>query len=197
MLLGDNQLATYDNGYYNIGVRPTQEDLGVGGQDPFGLPLSNTKLGQLGRLGRDNVGVQPDERVAVSGSFKAPSLRNVALTAPYFHNGGQATLRQVLEFYRRGGDFTNPEDKDPDVIPLVLGEADLQALIAFLESLTDERVRTASAPFDHPEIVIPDGALGDASNVSLDAAGEALDRDLILPAVGRSGGAPLPRFLEH
>jgi hypothetical protein len=50
MLLGDDQLATYDNGYYNIGVRPTAEDLGVGGVDPFGLPLSNTGLAQLGPL---------------------------------------------------------------------------------------------------------------------------------------------------
>jgi cytochrome c peroxidase len=52
----------------------------------------------------------------------------VALTAPYFHNGGQATLRQVLEFYRRGGDFANRDNKDPDVIPLVLGEDELDAL---------------------------------------------------------------------
>jgi cytochrome c peroxidase len=197
MLLGDDQLATYDNGYYNIGVRPTAEDLGVGGVDPFGLPLSNTGMAQLGRFARDNVGAQPDERIAVSGSFKAPSLRNVALTAPYFHNGGQATLRQVLEFYRRGGDFANRDNKDPDVIPLVLGDDELDALVAFLESLTDERVRAASAPFDHPELIVPNGALSDGSRVSLDAAGEPLERELIIPAVGKSGGAPLPRFLER
>ena len=38
-----------------------------------------------------------------------PGLRNVALTAPYFHNGGQMTLRQVVDFYNRGGDFANAE----------------------------------------------------------------------------------------
>jgi cytochrome c peroxidase len=197
MLLGDDQLATYDNGYYNIGVRPTAEDLGVGGLDPFGLPLSNTGLAQLGRFARDNVGAQPDERIAVSGSFKAPSLRNVALTAPYFHNGGQQSLRQVLEFYRRGGDFANRADKDPDVIPLVLSDEELDSLVSFLESLTDERVQSASAPFDHPELVVPDGALSDAAGVTLDAAGAAQERQLVIPAVGKSGGAPLPHFLQH
>ncbi len=44
-------------------------------------------------------------RVGRMGSFKAPQLRNVELTAPYFHNGGKLTLRQVVEFYERGGDF--------------------------------------------------------------------------------------------
>ena len=48
-----------------------------------------------------------DERLAVMGAFKTPTLRNVALTPPYFHNGGQATLQQVMAFYNRGGDFNN------------------------------------------------------------------------------------------
>ena len=39
----------------------------------------------------------------VEGAFKVPSLRNVALTAPYFHNGDARTLREVVEFYSRGG----------------------------------------------------------------------------------------------
>ena len=44
----------------------------------------------------------------VAGTFKTPSLRNVELTGPYFHNGGKSTLRQVIEFYDGGGDFQNP-----------------------------------------------------------------------------------------
>ena len=44
-------------------------------------------------------------RVGRMGSFKAPQLRNVELTGPYFHNGGKLTLRQVVDFYVRGGDF--------------------------------------------------------------------------------------------
>jgi len=52
--------------------------------------------------------LQPNERVAVDGAFKTPGLRNVELTAPYFHNGGQLTLEQVVDFYNRGGDFAAP-----------------------------------------------------------------------------------------
>ena len=55
-----------------------------------------------------------DERDAIDGAFKVPSLRNVELTGPYFHNGGQATLEQVIQFYNRGGDRKDLFQKDPD-----------------------------------------------------------------------------------
>jgi hypothetical protein len=57
------------------------------------------------------------DRQAVHGNFKAPTLRNVKFTGPYFHNGDSATLRQVVEFYTRGGNFpnTNFQDLDPDI----------------------------------------------------------------------------------
>jgi hypothetical protein len=60
-------------------------------------------------------GIDPvvsDERDAVDGAFKTPGLRNVELTGPYFHNGGQATLDQVVEFYNRGGDRKDLFPKD-------------------------------------------------------------------------------------
>src|SRR2546422_8026734 len=43
------------------------------------------------------------------GAFKAPGLRNVELTGPYMHNGGMATLEQVVDFYSRGGDFAKED----------------------------------------------------------------------------------------
>jgi len=54
---------------------------------------------------------QPGER---SSSFKAPPLRNVELTNPYFHDGGNLTLRQQVDFYTRGGNFplTNKAHRD-------------------------------------------------------------------------------------
>jgi hypothetical protein len=57
-------------------------------------------------------------RVLRNGAFKAPSLRNVELTGPYFHTGSYLTLRQVVDFYLRGGDFpnTNKEDRDPHML---------------------------------------------------------------------------------
>jgi hypothetical protein len=54
----------------------------------------------------DMMGMWPTvNRVGRMGNFKAPQLRNVELTGPYFHNGGKLTLRQVVDFYARGGDF--------------------------------------------------------------------------------------------
>ena len=57
-------------------------------------------------------GVAKTDRDAVDGAFKVPSLRNIELTGPYFHNGGSATLEQVIEFYNRGGDRRGPYHAD-------------------------------------------------------------------------------------
>jgi len=97
------------------------------------------------------------------GNAKAPQLRNVELTGPYFHNGGKLTLRQVVNFYSHGGDFpvTNAAHKDFNIVDLdndgqsKLTAADRVALVDFLLSLTDERVAHEQAPFDHPELFIP------------------------------------------
>jgi cytochrome c peroxidase len=102
-------------------------------------------------------------RVARFGSFKAPQLRGVELTGPYFHNGGKLTLRQVVDFYSRGGDFplTNAEHRDFNIVNLNievqsnLTEEEKVALVDFLLELTDERVRFARGPFDHPEVFPP------------------------------------------
>lgn len=64
-------------------------------------------------------GTHPFEnRVARDGAFKAPQLRNIEMTGPYFHTGSYLTLRQVVDFYLRGGDFpmTNAEDRDPSIV---------------------------------------------------------------------------------
>jgi len=101
------------------------------------------------------------QRVAVDGAFKTPGLRNVELTGPYFHNGGTATLRQVVQFYNRGGNFCrfNFRDLDPTIAPLGLTEDQENQLVDFLVSLTDERVKYRRAPFDHPELRIPKDGL--------------------------------------
>jgi len=59
-------------------------------------------------------------RVGRMGAFKAPQLRNVELTGPYFHSGSYLTLRQVIDFYMRGGDFpiTNGEVRDQHIIDI-------------------------------------------------------------------------------
>ncbi|MBI5676428.1 MAG: hypothetical protein HZC48_11485 [Nitrospirae bacterium] len=279
-----------DNGVYNIGVRPIDEDISRGGDDPFGWPLSLSAL-MLKNLGgpafepgvpltnfdpdlgvggglfeetaqdqminpgleadpldpqlpphlapwvnNDNVGNSHPEmdelfgglntltespmlegyvdtlgpfnpagvvnealnnaegplmgmwpvvnRVGRMGNFKAPQLRNVEFTGPYFHNGGQLTLRQVVDFYARGGDFpiTNAAHRDMMILNLreeiqSLGrlndpsqlypdgftqEEALVALVDYLLELTDSRVKYEQAPYDHPEVFVPlDGTAPD------------------------------------
>lgn len=69
------------------------------------------------------------------GKFKVPSLRNVALTAPYMFNGSLPTLDAVLEHYRTGGQ--NHPNQAEEIVPLTLSDADLEHLKAFLNALTD------------------------------------------------------------
>ncbi|GAB1541579.1 hypothetical protein NUACC21_42500 [Scytonema sp. NUACC21] len=194
--ISNNQIF-FDNGFFNLGVRPTLEDLGVGGNDPFDNPLSETRLAQQGKflplLGETpNLTVSSNSSVSADGNFKTPGLRNVALTAPFFHNGGQLTLKQVVEFYNRGGDF-RPQSA---LAPLGLTEAEKDELVAFLTALTDERVLLDKAPFDHPQLFVSNGHPGDTSSVINDGTGKATDTLLEVPAVGRNGGSGTPNFLE-
>ena len=86
-----------------------------------------------------------------------PSLRNVALTAPYFHNGSAATLADVLEFYDRHGNFDNAEQAGR-VARIRLGRGAEDAIVDFLSNgLTDCRVAKERAPFDHPSLPLPNG----------------------------------------
>jgi len=166
-----------DTGFANLGVRAPSEDVGLGGTDVNGNPLSMAGA----------------PAGAVDGMFKIPGLRNVALTAPYFHNGSAGTLRQVVEFYNRGGNVDAP-NKANEIKPLSLNEQEKQDLVAFLEALTDPRVLLQQAPFDHPELLIPHGASGDTTSVATSAPGVAADEYLELPAVGAGGATRIQPF---
>ena len=108
-------------------------------------------------------------RIAVNGAFKVPSLRNVEFTGPYMHNGGMATLEQVVAFYNRGGDVMSPELAD-NIEPLDFTEDQQADLVAFLRALTDERVLHRQTPFDHPELFIAHGHGGDEQMLDCMAA---------------------------
>jgi hypothetical protein len=154
------------------------------------------------------------------------------------HNGGHSTLKQVVEFYDRGGDrrdllppaagcedgFTDTSgfgtsaaeshctNVHPAIVPLGLTEAESDALVAFMLALTDERVKNEAAPFDHPELIIPNGHVGNQLDVTTvvvtpenPMGGELLVRakDIfhVLPAVGAGGRlteglVPLRTFLN-
>lgn len=86
------------------------------------------------------------------GKFKAPSLRNIAVTAPYMHDGSIATLDEVVDHYVAGGrsitsgpnagDGSRSPLKDPLIRSFELSDDERAALLAFLESLTDEKFLT-------------------------------------------------------
>ena len=176
----------HDVGFHNIGVRPTDDDLGIAASDPSGLAsLSVAQLASMGQV--SGTLVPAGAPVSVEGAVKTPSLRNIELTAPFFVNGGQATLGQVVDFYSRRGDFPSA-DMDPNLERASFGALDKVAVVAFLKSLTDERVRNQSAPFDHPSLTVPNGAA--VSN------GVLTEQTITIPATGAAGGAPLARFCD-
>jgi len=237
MVMADGLTTLYDNGFYNTGVRPTSEDLALGASDAWGNPLSFTRqyntLLQGGNIPdpldvdvctfeaplsaalpcdatlKPSVGF----RDSVDGAFKTPTLRNIALTGPYFHNGSRATLQQVMEFYNRGGDrrgedasntsgFEHPavnqhngSNLDPDMTPLNLTPDEVDALVKFMEvGLLDPRVAWERAPFDHPSLMLPQGEKGDENSVaqgSTSPSRPAQDAIFQLNAVGAEGRSAL------
>lgn len=78
------------------------------------------------------------------GAFKTPTLRNVALTAPYMHDGSLATLEEVVAFYDRGG-LPN-RNLSPTLRPLYLSAGEQRALVAFLKALTDSEFVVSRIP---------------------------------------------------
>ena len=138
-------------------MRPGQNDVGVGGRDPFldkdpqGNPLSFTRQ-HVSHQKIDPFDIVPENfdqpctsgdctqnaRVAVDGAFKTPSLRELGHTAPYMHDGSKPTLAAVVKHY--AGGVLRRASVAPNIkrdLSLTAGErADL---IAFLRTLSSER----------------------------------------------------------
>ena len=72
------------------------------------------------------------------GAFKSPTLRNVALSAPYMHNGAFATLEEVVDFYAKGGGADAGFKVDRQIVPFELSAQEKEDLVAFMYALTDE-----------------------------------------------------------
>ncbi|MDB4884518.1 MAG: cytochrome peroxidase, partial [Gemmatimonadetes bacterium] len=77
-------------------------------------------------------------------SFKSPDLRNVMVTAPYFHDGSAATLWDVMDHYNKGAGLRDPW-LDVDIQPLALHEADIDDLVALMASLTSPAYKELAA----------------------------------------------------
>ena len=128
-----------DDDFHNIGVGVDRIDFEAVAKKALDAVASGASLDELAltdreasELGRFLVTRQRRHL----GAFKTPQLRNVALTAPYMHDGSEATLRDVIEFYDRGG---NPNPfLDGGMRPLGLTEREKSDLVELLESFTSE-----------------------------------------------------------
>ena len=219
-----NGAAISDIGFLNLGMRPTVEDIGRGGIggafNPFASFAQEAIAQANGVLPFPAPqavfgGITAATPVAVNGTFKTPVLRNLALTAPYFHNGSVLDLGDLVDFYSRGGNFANAELAKELNSPVGVSSsgngADKAALVDFLQiALTDPRVAADLAPFDHPQLFIPDGTSANANDDNTDPkitlaakGGPAFDFDAFfashgletttldtLPTATIDGGAP-------
>ena len=113
-----------DNAFHNNGLDAT-----FGGGEDF-------------TRGRGRVTLEPSD----TGRYKTPTLRNVARSAPYMHDGRFATLRDVVAHYRHGMVSSPTLDarfrREPGPPGLSLSDLDVAALLAFLDTLTDESFLT-------------------------------------------------------
>jgi len=183
---GFNPADPRDLGFFRTAVSPLADDPGLNSLDAFGQPLF--------------AAAQPNN---TSGAFKSPGLRNVELTGPYFHDGGQATLEQVMDFYGRQGDFPAGGNLGPGIGRIRLSQQERTSIVAFMKALTDDRVRFQRAPFDHPALCVPTGHAEAAPGILATDTSDAqfvlsaIDRWALIPAVGREGETvPLQTFDE-
>src|SRR6266404_6254364 len=137
----DERDVTYftDNDFHNIGIGTIRHDVValarqaeqlINSGDPTAIDRAaiQTDMSALGRF----LITKKEHDIA---SFKTPDLRNVLATGPYFHDGSQETLWDVMDHYNKGDGLQNPY-LDEDIQPLALTEGEIDDVVAFLASLT-------------------------------------------------------------
>jgi cytochrome c peroxidase len=128
-----------DNDFHNIGIgiirhnvvalaRQAEQLVNSGDAAAIDRAAIQTDMSAIGRF-------LISKKEADIASFKTPNLRNVLVTGPYFHDGSQETLWDVMDHYNKGDGLQNPY-LDEDIQPLALTEADIDDVVAFLASLT-------------------------------------------------------------
>lgn len=125
-------LVDAECGHCHSGIRMTGDEYLNNGVQPAIGPLDFKDLGLGGVSSRDRD----------MGRFRVPTLRNIAVTGPYMHDGRFSTLEEVIEHYNSGGHTSF--GKDALLIPLGMSEQNKKDLLAFLHALTDES--TLNAP---------------------------------------------------
>jgi cytochrome c peroxidase len=128
-----------DNDFHNIGIgiirhnvvalaRQAEQLINSGDPSAIDRAAIQTDMSALGRF----LITKKESDIA---SFKTPGLRNVLVTGPYFHDGSQETLWDVMDHYNKGDGLQNPY-LDEDIQPLALTEGQIDDVVAFLASLT-------------------------------------------------------------
>jgi cytochrome c peroxidase len=148
-LIGERDALFTDHRFHNTGIGWAHADAASqtvsvplgGGQTTAVSRAAMTAL--FGGDSRDDGRLEVTRLQQDRWAYKTPTLRNVALTAPYMHDGSLATLSEVIDFYDRGG--ADGPGKDPLLRPLHLRHVEKQALEAFLQALTGENVSQLAA----------------------------------------------------
>jgi len=128
-----------DNDFHNIGIgiirhnvvalaRQADQLIKTGDTAAIDRAAIQSDMSALGRF----LVTKQEKDIA---SFKTPNIRNVLVTGPYFHDGSQETLWDVIDHYNKGDGLQNPY-LDEDIQPLALTESDIDDLVAFMASLT-------------------------------------------------------------
>ncbi|MEZ5535678.1 MAG: cytochrome c peroxidase [Thiolinea sp.] len=152
-LFTDQQLHNTGIGYRaSMGERPAKQRVALA--PGVFVDVDSSIIDKVSKPAPTDLGLyEITQNPADRWKYKTPGLRNIALTAPYMHDGSLGTLEAVLEFYNQGG-IANPE-LSPLLRPLNLSEQEIGYLLAFLRSLTgsnvDELVADAfAAPVGDP-----------------------------------------------
>lgn len=145
-IAADHALFT-DRAFHNVGVQQRSDARNARAVEFELIPGLAARLTplELRRIGVDDA---PDlgrfevtGRAADRGAFRTPSLRSVALTAPYMHDGSFATLEEVIDHYASGGSPADPL-QDARIKPFTIDAADRRALVAFLHALSSPAAAT-------------------------------------------------------
>src|SRR5437867_5241673 len=137
-----------DNDFHNIGIgiirhnvvalaRQAEQLINSGDTSAIDRAAIQTDMSALGRF----LITKKEKDIA---SFKTPDIRNVLVTGPYFHDGSQETLWDVIDHYNKGDGLQNPY-LDEDIQPLALTESEIDDLVAFLASLTSANYKEQGA----------------------------------------------------
>ncbi len=133
-----------DNDFHNIGIgilrhrvvplaQQAERDLAEGNLQAIDQAAVESEISALGRF----LITKKQKDIA---SFKTPDIRNILITAPYFHDGSQQTLWDAMDHYNKGDGLNNPW-LDEDIQPLALTEPEIDDLVAFLASLTSPQYK--------------------------------------------------------